>query len=349
MIKTYATKLALGLIGRSKLAWAAKPFLGGSGAVLMFHHCGPRAPQYFGGNDHLTISPQFLQRLLEEFRTECIDIVSLDEAIGRMANGNSQKPYVALTFDDGYRDNIETAYPILQHFRVPFTVFVCSGFVDRQAPIWWLSTERIIQANDSVTFEVDGKLRTLNAGNKWQKRVAFRTVVEEIKSLPHDASMRKFEDFAERHNHDPRALVDHEMSTWDMLRKLNSDPLVTIGAHTISHPFLSKLSREDALHEIKCGAERIEHMLGSKPEYFAYPYGFAGTMGEREVDLVKEAGLKAAFTTRKGLLQPEHIASQQALPRVSINGNYQDIHAVRALLSGVPFFMANRFQRVQTV
>ena len=349
MIKTYATKMALGLIGRSRIAWAAKPFLGGSGGVLMFHHCGQRAPGYFGGNDHLTISPQFLERLLEEFRTECIDIVSLDEAIARVGDNHNHRPCVALTFDDGYRDNIETAYPILQKFRVPFTVFVCSGFVDRQAPIWWLSVERIVQAHDTITFEIDGKQTKLTTGNKGQKRSAFQTIISEIKKVPHDVALRLFDDFAKRNNHCPMELTDREMSTWDMLRDLNNDPLVTIGAHTISHPFLSKLTRDEAFHEIKGGAQRIEDMLGVKPEYFAYPYGFSGAMSERDAALVREAGLNAAFTTRKGLLQPEHTDLQWALPRVSINGNYQDIHAVRALLSGVPFFMANRFQRVQAI
>ena len=165
-LKTSFMRFGLNVIGRSGLANAIKPVFGGLGAVLMLHHVGNRAPSYFGGNDHLSIKPEFLTQILDEFRQECIDIVSLDEAIWRMKTDKKTAPFVALTFDDGYRDNIETAYPILQSFRVPFTIFVCSGFVDRKVPIWWLSLESIIQSNNEIELYIDGTTHQLQCVGK---------------------------------------------------------------------------------------------------------------------------------------------------------------------------------------
>lgn len=341
--------LGLKTIGSSGLARAVQPIFGGLGAVLMFHHVGHRAPSYFGGNDHLSIRPEFLSKLLDEFRQECIDIVSLEEAVWRMHSGQSTQPFVAFTFDDGYRDNIETAYPILQSFRVPFTLFVCSGFVDRTVPIWWLSLEQIIQAHNVIELKVAEKRHVLQCIGKNEKRRSFEQVVKIMNAVSDEQQHETMQLLYDDTGHDAIALVDREMSTWDMLSKLNKDPLVTIGAHTRSHPFLSKLSAEKANHEMIESRDRIKEMLRVTPEFFAYPYGFEGAVGAREVALAKEAGFKAAFTTRKGLLSAEHIDHAWTLPRVSINGHYQNMAAMRGLLSGLPFFVANGFNRIKTL
>lgn len=348
-ISTSMMRLGLNAIGRSGLARAVQPVFGGLGAILMFHHVGQRAPGYFGGNDHLSIRPEFLSQLLDEFRQECIDIVSLDEAVWRMRSAHATQPFVALTFDDGYRDNIETAYPILQFFRVPFTLFVCSGFVDREVPIWWLSLERIIQANNVIELRIGAEHHVLHTLGKFEKRRAFFDAVALLKKASDQEMLAAILDLAEATGHDAMALVDHEMATWDMLRALNEDPLVTIGAHTRSHPFLAKLPLDAAREEIAHGCQRIETMIQSRPEFLAYPYGFEGAVGQREVRLAEDLAFKAAFTTRKGLVSADHADHIWALPRVSINGHYQSMGAIRALLSGLPFFVANGFSRVKTL
>ncbi len=343
------TRFVLNILGKSGLADAIKPLFGGMGAILMFHHVGHRAPRYFGGNDHLSIRPEFLHALLDEFRRECIDIVSIDEALKRIAKGNTKQPFVALTFDDGYRDNIETAYPILQAFKVPFTLFVCSGFVDRKICIWWLSLEQIIQANNSLDLLIDGEQYHFFCPTKNEKRQAFARAARLLSSVNDDVLQGAMSRLYKDTGHNALALVDEEMSTWHMLKKLNQDPLVTIGAHTVNHPFLPHLNEEKALDEMVKSAIRIEEMIGVKPKYFAYPYGFKGAVGKREVDLAKKAGFEAAFTTRKGILLPEHEDHLWSLPRVSVNGHYQNIPVTRALLSGFPFYLANGFNRLKTL
>ena len=348
-LATSFMRFGLNVIGRSGLANAIKPVFGGVGAVLMLHHVGNRAPSYFGGNDHLSIKPEFLTQILDEFRQECIDIVSLDEAIWRMKADKKTTPFVALTFDDGYRDNIETAYPILQSFRVPFTIFVCSGFVDRKVPIWWLSLESIIQANNEIELYVDGTTHQLQCVGKTEKSASYVKAVNLLKNAPFAVAESSLARLYDDYQHDPLALVDQEMSTWEMLSELTNDPLVTIGAHTVSHPFLPKLSRDQACLEMMDSRDRIKEMTGCDTEFFAYPYGFAGAAGPREVRLAEEMGFKAAFTTRRGTLSAEHANHMCALPRVSINGHYQNMGAMRALLSGFPFYVSNRFTRVKTL
>ncbi len=90
---------------------------------------------------------------------------------------------------------------------------------------------------------------------------------------------------------------------------------------------------------------RIEKELGRPCRHFSYPYGCTQSAGEREFRIAEELGLETAVTTQKGLLYPEHAHELTALPRLSLNGDFQDIRYVKALLSGVPFALMNTLKR----
>ena len=93
-------------------------------------------------------------------------------------------------------------------------------------------------------------------------------------------------------------------------------------------------------------ADRIEQELGQRPVHFAYPYGDPGSAGPRDFALAARAGFKTAVTTRKGMLFPDHRKYLTALPRVSLNGDYQSLTYTALYLSGAPFALWNRFQQV---
>lgn len=134
--------------------------------------------------------------------------------------------------------------------------------------------------------------------------------------------------------------------SWPELRDLASDPLVTIGAHTRRHLALAKLTRAEAGLEIEESVRRLETELGRAVRHFSYPYGDEGSAGPREFDLARELGLATAVTTAKGLIHAHHTTATTGLPRVSLNGNYQNTRYVKVMLSGAPFSfwdMARRF------
>jgi peptidoglycan/xylan/chitin deacetylase (PgdA/CDA1 family) len=137
-----------------------------------------------------------------------------------------------------------------------------------------------------------------------------------------------------------------QVMTWDEIRTMAADPLVTVGAHTKGHFAISKLSEERARDEMVGSAYRIEQKLGRRPIHFAFPYGDAQSAGPRDFALAREAGFKTAVTTRKGMLFPAHRRYLSALPRVSLNGDYQSLTYTALYLSGAPFALWNRFQQI---
>ena len=133
---------------------------------------------------------------------------------------------------------------------------------------------------------------------------------------------------------------------WEELRTLARDPLVTIGAHTSRHYALAKLSQADARAEIEDGADRLTRELGRRPAHMSFPYGSEQCAGPREFRMANELGFKTAVTTRKGLIYAEHSTHTSALPRVSLNGDFQSTKYLSVLLSGAPFLFWNKGRRV---
>ena len=107
---------------------------------------------------------------------------------------------------------------------------------------------------------------------------------------------------------------------------------------------------------IRAGLESINQAnadaltaFGARPAHFAYPYGHAQAVGEREVELAREAGFATAVTTRHGVIMPGHSDHMLALPRISLNGRFQDTGHVRTMLSGLTTPLANRGKRLATL
>jgi peptidoglycan/xylan/chitin deacetylase (PgdA/CDA1 family) len=134
--------------------------------------------------------------------------------------------------------------------------------------------------------------------------------------------------------------------TWAEIAELASDPLVTIGAHTVNHVILSKASDAVAMSELKMGRSVLEAALGKAPAHFSYPFGDAGAAGPREFAAAREAGYKTAVTTRPGVLFGEHADHLLALPRLSLNGDFQRERYVHVLASGTGSAVWNGFRRL---
>src|SRR5690606_286961 len=122
---------------------------------------------------------------------------------------------------------------------------------------------------------------------------------------------------------DPAEVYERHAITWDMLAALRDDPLVEIGAHTVSHARISSLTPEAALAEVAGCRARLTEKLGVAPRHFAFPYGRSGDCGPRDFDLVRRAGFASAATTRKGVVRSAQDPFR--LPRNTINGDHRNL------------------------
>ncbi len=330
-----------------KLHRVAPPFMAGVGTILTFHHVRPARRDGFQPNRHLEVGPAFLDTLITRIRASGDEIVSLDEAHRRLGDGDFRRRFTVLTFDDGYRDFGDFAYPLLKRHGAPFTIFVASRFADGAGDLWWIALERAIAASRSIEARIGATVHGFALTDDAARAKAFATIYRALRALPDESEMRAIvRRMAGAAGISADTICRELCMDWQAIATLAADPLATVGAHTDTHLILAKATLDEGRADIARGLKRMEAELGIRPAHFCYPVGDRTSAGRREFRLADDFGFRTALTTRRGALYPEHRDHMTALPRLSVNGNYQRLGYVETLRSGIPTALANGFERL---
>lgn len=325
------------------------PVTAGVGHIFCLHHVCPAGGEQIGfaPNSNLEVSPEFLDSLIVSMTQKGIALVSLDEALARLRTGaKSQQRFAVFTLDDGYRDNLIHALPVFERHNCPFTVYVAPHITEGTCELWWRLLEAVIAKSNEVAVELAGERLVFSTPDTASKYKAWSILAPKVQALDEYRQREVIRDLCSLHVVDWQAFCRNAAMTWDEIRNLAKHPLATIGAHTLNHYNLLKLSAADADFEIRQSKVQIEEQLGISVDHFAYPYGNVDAAGPREFELCRAAGFQSAVVTRLGALWPEHSDHLYALPRIMISGRYQSRSAVEALVSGVPAMLANKFKRL---
>lgn len=329
-----------------RLDRAAASSLRGLGVILTLHRVRPAELAAFAPNAILEITPAFLANALELIRQLGFRLVSLDAALDLIVRPDGGAPFAVLTFDDGYRDNMDHALPVLERFAVPAILFAVPGFLDRTATLWWVDLEDAIARLDHVRVDQDGLDIDLPNRSAFEKNRSFAEVYAALRAGPEERLRSVIATLAARAGIDTRATVAAACLDWAELRSMAAHPLMTIGAHTLTHPFLAQQTEAQARHEMAASRARLQTELGVTIAHIAYPVGDRMSAGAREFGLAQELGFRAGVTTRPGMVFAPSRAHPAALPRISLNGLFQDVGRLEALLSGAPTFVWNGGRRL---
>ena len=317
------------------------PLIRGDGAIFMLHHVSPEPVPAFAPNRILTVTPTYLEQAVLRVRAAGFEIVALDEAVRRLAEPDAARPpFACFTFDDGYRDNRDHALPVLARHGVPFTVYVCPDFADGNGELWWLTLEEIVRRSEriEVPAALGGKpAEILPASTLPEKIRAFERLYWPLRYGNEHGSRAIVRALAEAARVDPLAACRRLAMDWAELRALAANPLVTIGAHTLSHLALGRLPAGEARWQMAESIERIRRELDVDCRHFCYPYGDLESAGPREFEMARVVGVSSAVTTDKGMIKARHRQTLTSLPRVSLNGDFQHACYLDALLTGLPF------------
>lgn len=325
-----------------------RPVLGGIGAILTLHHVRPARSDAFQPNRLLEITPEFLEEVLCEIKGARLDVITLDEMHHRFITGDFSRRFVCLTFDDGYRDLTRYAYPVLRKYEMPFAVFIATSFPDRLGELWWLALEAVIAQNTRIGALINGKEQFFSCRTTAEKRELYDAFYGYLRSMKTEDALRAaVRDLCARYSVDIAAFCNDLCMDWPELIELAADPMVTIGAHTVNHKMLKKLPDDAAVRaEMDMSRAVLTAALGKRPNHIAYPVGDVTSAGPREFRIATELGFKTAVTTRPGVLFKAHRDHLTALPRISINGEFQQQRYLKVLMSGAATAMWNGFRRV---
>ena len=223
--------------------------------------------------------------------------LSLPEALRLLQAGTLPTNAVCVTFDDGYKNNLEVALPILKQFAIPATVFVATAFSQGQN-MW---NDRVLQlfADKSITT-LDLSIADLGVcelGDWPERKQLANTLLKKLKYLPIEERLEKI---ARLYRANGGVEAPSLMMTPDEVKQL-SDAGVLIGAHTVNHPILKILPVAQQKQEIQQSKSLLEQWTGKPVTSFAYPNGQVGVdLDEQTVEIVKEQGFDCAVVTDWG-------------------------------------------------
>jgi peptidoglycan/xylan/chitin deacetylase (PgdA/CDA1 family) len=326
-------------------SWLFRPFYAGRGQILMLHRVTSELPRRVPGQASLEMTPGQLEETIRFFASLNYDFISPAQLPPYLQQPRAKNKFVMFTFDDGYRDNLEVAYPIFKQHGVPFTIYVAASFPERKAVLWWYLLDDLILSQEHLQIQIDGGEKQFDCSTLEGKKNASQNLRRLIKYA--DAS--EYESII--HSvFDPYGLDLHKKTeelalTWGEITRLSQDPLVTIGSHSMNHYTLKKLPKETALDEISRSKRIIQEHIRKPVEHFAYPYGERNEAGEREFRLVKECGFKTAVTTRFNNVFPGYRYYLDRLPRYDLPSFHTSVQLLQSI-NGLTPCRRNRFKRM---
>ncbi len=317
------------------------------GLVLTFHHVKPQSTEKFDPNAHLSITPEFLETTLDILEARGFEVISMDDLPQRIANPRRDKRFAALTFDDGYKNTATLAAPILKQRNLPYTIYFATGLINGTSELWWDAIAELVRKHDTVELGSGYEKELLRCDTVERKYAAYGRLLGYLtQEVPELDQARTVHDMCARYDIDLGAIRTSQLMQWDEIAEIAKDPLCTIGAHSVNHYALARLSKERARQEMEEGASEIEKRLSQRPDHFAFPYGYPTAAASREFDLAKDVGFKTAVTTRAGHIFASHLDHMTALPRVSVNGLYQSRRHFAPLTTGLPTRLGTGISRL---
>ncbi len=339
-LKYFAYRAAFEILWASQLARIVRVLSRSRGVIFTLHRVLPDPPADFSPNAILQVTPQFLEFVIIRLRELGLELVSMDEAVRRIENPESGAEFAVLTFDDAYRDNLVHALPILQRRKCPFTLYVPSGFVDGVGQVWWQALEDIIAQQDAIALtDSKGEIHYHDTRTLTQKHQCYASLYARMRTIAETDRVEFMDELGAQYGVPMQSHCRELIMDWGELKTFVEEPLCTIGAHTVHHYELAKLERAQAMQEIEQCTGVLKAQYGINVHHLSYPIGGVASAGPREFELAAELGMKSGVTTRPGGLYYRHKNSLLSLPRISLNGLFQEHRYVDVLATGALFSM----------
>jgi peptidoglycan/xylan/chitin deacetylase (PgdA/CDA1 family) len=308
--KSLRNRLALRMRLRRALGRPAGP------AILMYHRIAAAEFDPW----RLAVAPENFEDQLVWLKRRR-QVVSLADFARLHLEGRLPQDAVAITFDDGYACNAEVAAPLLERHGLPATIFLTTAAPTSGREFWWDELERLlleapagelpIRVEDAtVVVRFDGRAGFASGG---AREAAYQAIWAELIGLPPDEREQAIEALAAQLGVPAGVRPTHRAMTEDQVRALARSPQITIGAHTVRHPALTKLPQDARRAEIAQSREACAALIGAPPAAFAYPYG---DVNPTVVEDVRAEGFEVAVTTDGALVSGPR--DPLALPRLQV-------------------------------
>jgi peptidoglycan/xylan/chitin deacetylase (PgdA/CDA1 family) len=259
-------------------------------AVLLYHRINPDNDPFFPAVSVQAFDAQ-MRHLAEHYH-----VLPLAEIIERMRRGEGVGPgTIAVTFDDGYRDNFVYAHPILRRYDLPATLFVATSYIGTNRQMWNDRIASAVKHTHEHRVSSPGVARTFELVSVAEKLGALGQILAQLKTLPEQEKQQFVDAFCRRLDR-PGAKVDTLMLSWAELKEMSIKGW-EVGAHTANHVILTRVTFDQAKDEIASSSAVLQQELGRPVRLFAYPNGKPDDYDLSIKKVLDDAGYIGAVTT----------------------------------------------------
>ena len=306
--KIYISKQVSFLVNLIGYPWKGK------GAILMYHRILPDKDMDKDLNLGMAVSSSNFYKHMEAIKKK-YQLCTINELIEGSKNN---KFMVAITFDDGYKDNLIHALPILEEHKIPASIYITTKFLEKKVNMWWYELKETIDKETSLNFDFENRNFNFKLKNNKQKNLAYKSLRKILINLNLDKQILLLEKITkkkERKNFSDICLRP------DDIEILDNNPLITIGCHSHNHLNLKILSENEIIFEIKKSLDILQNLLKHEISHFSYPYGGNGEVSNREYKIVKNLKFASAVT---GKIFPIKKCNPYELPRIYVGTNISE-------------------------
>lgn len=272
-------------------------------AIVLLYH---RVANLPSNPYSLAITPEHFAQQLEYIQHTCHPMRLLD-LVDAMQQRSLPQRAVAITFDDGYCDNHNYAFPLLKSAGIPATIFVASQKINNAQEFWWDDLERILLIPqclpEYLRISIHDQIYEWHFQSLEERRQAHKSLHKLLRPLDTVIREKVLADLASWAKLEPAGRSDYRAMTVTELVELAQSDCIEIGGHTITHPQLSALSSKAQYAEIDGGRRAVESLIGKRVMTFAYPYGTAQDFTPETVQVVRTIGFRTACTTTPGYIK----------------------------------------------
>jgi peptidoglycan/xylan/chitin deacetylase (PgdA/CDA1 family) len=227
------------------------------------------------------------------------EVLPLSDAARRLKNGEIFRPTAVVTFDDGFQNNYDIAFPILREVGVPATIFLVTGLVNTDDTVWFCRLNQTLRKTKKLALEWNGY--TFDLSDPLSKAKAAVIMQEKLKEFSHPDLLTAVRWIARELGDEPPCPIPagspFRMLNDGAIAEMAASGLIEFGAHTHSHAILSQVSLDEQRNEIERSIKAVYELTGRPCELFAYPNGRARDYDGESMKILEECGIHASVTT----------------------------------------------------
>lgn len=324
----------------------SKPFFAGKGIIFMLHRVLPEIERNaYTLNKDLAITPEKLEEFILFFKQKGYVFISLDELADWLDGKITfHQKFICLTFDDGYKDNRTFGLPILKKNKVPATIYVTNCLPNGTAIMWWYLFENHVKSHSELILNSSKGVSEFHWVDEQDAFSQFGKVSEAIKEIPGNELPVVLSQSFSLSVSEMAAHGEAISLSWEEIKELSNDPLITIGAHTMNHICLKQQMEELVVEEMKASKSELEKRIGKEVVHFAYPFGGELDVSKRELEIAAKVGFRTSTLNQAGNIFNCNKKNKQALARMPL-GNSSDNERIFNYINGIYHFSVNGFKK----